>query len=340
LEEIRNFRSQHEQLSTVISRVLRPLGGPTGFNGITDGNADPMKQVEIAYDSVKDLDCLDTTKDGNAAWEAAMQRYRDQIGRIETQLAARLRDQLGGAKNADEMFAIFQRYNALFVRPHIRSAIREYQAKLIDRVKEDIDQLRAKYADEKNESRALILSRCIDIPPLSAKIMWIKQIEAQLTMYEKRVKDVLGEGWANHLEGRDLKREVDSFRQILNTDQLFKDWCVKIQSKEITSNGRLFATEKQQIQGRVISKLKVNYTPETIVISKEVRNLKSMGFRVPFKIVNVAHQASNTYSFAISLLESMRAYDATNDIATNRSAIGLLAANYRKSVRDLLVEVG
>ena len=48
---------------------------------------------------------------------------------------SRLRDQLGTAKNANEMFRIFSRFNALFVRPHIRGAIREYQTQLIQRVK-------------------------------------------------------------------------------------------------------------------------------------------------------------------------------------------------------------
>lgn len=154
LEELRKFRTQHEQLSTVISRVLKPVGVHSGVRMLNDGGEEAMKQVrpahstsshkeailqvDLAYDSVKEVDCLDTTKEGAVAWEEAMERYRDQISRIETQLAARLRDQLGGAKNADDMFAIFQRYNALFVRKHIRSAIREYQAKLMDRVREDI----------------------------------------------------------------------------------------------------------------------------------------------------------------------------------------------------------
>ena len=42
---------------------------------------------------------------------------------------------MGTAKNANEMFRIFSRFNALFVRPHIRGAIREYQTQLIQRVK-------------------------------------------------------------------------------------------------------------------------------------------------------------------------------------------------------------
>ena len=37
-------------------------------------------------------------------------------------------------------------------------------------------------------------------------------------------------------------------------------------------------------------RLKVNFLPEIIQLSKEVRNLKSLGFRVPLAIVNKAHQ--------------------------------------------------
>ena len=74
-----------------------------------------------------------------------MFRYEERIDRVETRIAARLRDQLGSARNANEMFRIFSRYNALFVRPHIRGAIREYQNQLIQRVKEDIEKLHTKF---------------------------------------------------------------------------------------------------------------------------------------------------------------------------------------------------
>ena len=64
---------------------------------------------------------------------------------METAIAARLRDQLGTAKSANEMFNIFSRYNALFVRPHIRGAIKEYQSQLIQKVKDDIEGLHQKF---------------------------------------------------------------------------------------------------------------------------------------------------------------------------------------------------
>ena len=64
---------------------------------------------------------------------------------METRITARLREQLGLAKNANEMFRIFSRFNALFVRPHIRGAIREYQTQLMQRVKDDIEVLHDKF---------------------------------------------------------------------------------------------------------------------------------------------------------------------------------------------------
>ncbi|VDN38628.1 unnamed protein product [Gongylonema pulchrum] len=41
----------------------------------------------------------------------------------------------------------------------------------------------------------------IDIPPVAASILWIRQIDAKLTQYMKRIEDVLGRGWENHVEG-------------------------------------------------------------------------------------------------------------------------------------------
>jgi dynein heavy chain 1 len=130
-----------------------------------------------------------------------MQHYRDQISQAENHLATRLRDQLGGAKSADEMFAIFSRYNALFVRPHIRSAIREYQTTLIDRVRSDIGELQKTFLDPQKEKIALRVAWRLDIPDFSGKIIWIRQTENQLLENMQRVQDVLGEGWANHVEG-------------------------------------------------------------------------------------------------------------------------------------------
>ena len=104
-----------------------------------------VDEVNLAYDGIKEIDCLDVSPEGTTSWEAANRRYDERIERPETRITSKLRDQLGTAKNANEIFRIFSRLNALFVRQHIRGAITEYQNKLIQRVKHDIEQLQNKF---------------------------------------------------------------------------------------------------------------------------------------------------------------------------------------------------
>ena len=107
-------------------------------------------------------------------------RYEERIDRVETRITARLRDQLGTAKNAAEMFRIFSRFNALFVRPHIRGAIREYQTQLIQRVKDDIEALHEKFKIQYPQSKAYKMSGVRDLPPVAGSIIWARQIDRQL----------------------------------------------------------------------------------------------------------------------------------------------------------------
>jgi dynein heavy chain 1 len=53
---------------------------------------------------------------------------------VEAVITAQLRDRLATAQSAAEMFRVCSKFNALFFRPRIRGAIREYQAQLIGRV--------------------------------------------------------------------------------------------------------------------------------------------------------------------------------------------------------------
>ncbi|XP_065208173.1 dynein heavy chain, cytoplasmic isoform X2 [Planococcus citri] len=371
MEHMRRFRHQHEQLRTVIVRVLRPNIGTTpdradgdqimnpGSNEQLDESAfdsadsSAIEEVNLAYENVKEVNCLDMTREGQEAWDAAVNRYEERIDRVEARITAHLRDQLGTAKNANEMFRIFSRFNALFVRPHIRGAIREYQTQLIQRVKDDIEALHEKFKIQYPLSKSFRMSQSRDLPPISSSIIWAKQIDRQLTMYLNRVEAVLGKGWENHIEGQKLKADGDSFRLKLNTQEIFDDWARNVQQRNLGVNGRIFTVESTRSRtGRGnVMKLKVNFLPEIITLSKEVRNLKNLGFRVPLAIVNKAHQANQLYPFAISLIESIRTYERTLEKLSQRSyapnasgkmedktSIIPLVAGLRKEVQSLIAE--
>ncbi|VDP20010.1 unnamed protein product [Schistosoma margrebowiei] len=356
LDQMRKFRHQHEQLRQVIVRVLRPARSAqadktkdtpaesndlSNINGVvvneSDGkilpkavgkeqplldasDANAIEEVNLAYEVLKEIDCLDVTKEGSEVWEAAVKRYDERIDRVETQIAARLRDLLGTAKNANEMFRYFSRFNALFVRPHIRGAIREYQTQLIQRVKDDIEALHAKFRIQYTSSKAYHMTKLHDLPPVAGSIIWARQIERQLNAYLRRVEDVLGKGWEHHREGQLLKADGDSFKAKLNTNELFEDWSRKVQQKQISVSGRIFniepirakvATKEGETQTITVLKLKVNFQLEVITLAKEVS----------------LHIDVRTYESACSKIEE-----------NQRQNLGLLCAGMRREVQLLIAE--
>lgn len=238
------------------------------------------------------------------------------------------------------MFRIFSRFNALFVRPHIRGAIREYQTQLIQRVKEDIEALHEHFKVQYSQSRASNVSNVRDLPPVSGSIIWAKQIDRELGLYLRRVEDVLGKSWESHIEGQKLKADGDSFRAKLNTQPIFEDWAARVQSRNLCVSGRIFLVEnvRRRQDGKTVYKLKVNFLPEIITLAKEVRNLKNLGFRVPLAIVNKAHQANQLYPFAISLIESVRTYESIIEKVLEKGDVGLLVAGMRKDIQTIIAE--
>ncbi|TGZ69850.1 hypothetical protein CRM22_003509 [Opisthorchis felineus] len=382
LDHMRKFRHQHEQLRQVIMRVLRPAqtrvthtdagkdelaGNQPGENSSAEttkgpdkisrkvqplldaSDANAIEEVNLAYEIVKEIDCLDVTKEGTDAWEAAVKRYDERIDRVETRIAARLRDLLGTAKNANEMFRYFSRFNALFVRPHIRGAIREYQTQLIQRVKDDIEALHTKFKAQYSSSEAYHMTKCRDLPPVAGSIIWARQIERQLNAYLHRVEDVLGKGWEHHRDGQLLKTEGESFKAKLNTTEVFEAWVRKVSQKQVLVSGRIFniepirariATKEGETQTVTVLKLRVNFQPEVNTLAKEVRNMKWLGFRVPLGIVNQAHQTNQLYPFAVSLIESVRTYESTciKIEEHQRQNIGLLCAGLRRDAQLFILE--
>lgn len=140
--------------------------------------------------------------------------------------------------------------------------------------------------------------------------MWTRQIERQLNALMKRIEDVLGKGWEQHVEGQKLKSDCESFRYVtrlfsalsnvsnsgylssffqwssepiiwytpynffcrlkLNTQEVFDQWSRLVQQKQLGVTGRIFGIEN--VRGRVNKslRLKVNFLPEIITLSKEV----------------------------------------------------------------------
>ena len=218
--------------------------------------------------------------------------------------------------------------------------MQEYQARLIDSVKEDIRKLRQKFTANFRNSEAYHMSQMRDLPSVSSAIIWARQIELQLLTYMKRVEDVLGKGWESYAEGHKLQVESISFRAKLDTRPLYDAWAAEMTRRaNLTINGPLFDVIRARAtannaQGQL--QLAVQFDPQVIALFKEVRGLIWLGFPVPLTISHRAKDAKRVYPHAVSLMESVRIYSQTMDAIDQNDDVAILCASYRNHAQQMI----
>eukprot|EP00124_Ichthyophonus_hoferi_P005428 Ihof_evm1s783 gene=Ihof_evmTU1s783 len=324
LEKLQEFRRQHMELRAVVMKILKKE-----TSNMADTTA--LEEINEAYERMINIDLLDTSDEGFDAFDTALKAYNARIDRVEAEITANLRDQLATARNANEMFRIFGKFNALFVRPRVRGAIQEYQSQLISRVKEDINALQEAFKVQYHNTQAARMSELRDFPPTAGRIIWYRQIERQLATYMKRVSVVLGGGWESHPEGKRLKEQGDSFQAHINTQKLFDEWVGQAEGRQVQTAGHIFT-----IDGKRQLRLSLNFDPQTIMLFKETRNLEWLGFRVPFGLKQMATVVANMYPTAVYLNESIRTYTQTCAKVTN--VVEPLVAELHRQIHTTISE--
>ncbi|OXV07592.1 hypothetical protein Egran_04643, partial [Elaphomyces granulatus] len=350
LKYINTFRVNHEQLQRTIVNVLGPksfssgaatVGVGPGADGAVIveeiGDVDAVEEVSQAYAALKDVDVLDVSPEGTQIWIQAEIAYNERTSRVENSIIARLRDRLATAKNANEMFRVFSKFNALLVRPKIRGAISEYQTVLIENVKQDISALHERFKQQYGHSEAHAMAQLRDLPPVSGAIVWARQIERQLNGYMRKVEDVLGSDWHMHAEGQKLQAESNMFRKKLDTRPVFESWLHDVQRRRITISGRLFNIVRNRAAGNSLE-LNVNFDAQVIALFKEVRNLIWLNFQVPHAVSNISKEAKRVYPYAISLMESVRTLLQTTRAIVSMTDVAILLSGYQNDVQAMILK--
>ncbi|KAJ5952209.1 Dynein heavy chain domain-2 [Penicillium vulpinum] len=348
VQYVDTFRVNHEQLQKTIINVLGPNSSSSTENGagvdadgavIVEeiGDVDAVEEVAHAYAALKNVDVLDVSQHGSLTWEQAEIAYSERTSRVENSIIARLRDRLATARNANEMFRVFSKFNALLVRPKIRGAIGEYQTQLIDNVKRDISALHERFKQQYGNSEAHAMAQLRDLPPVSGAIIWTRQIEHQLNGYMRKVENVLGENWHLHAEGQKLQNEGNLFRKKLDTRPVFESWLWDVQKRHFTISGRLFNVVRNRSAGNVLE-LAVNFDAQIIALFKEVRNLIWLNFQVPHAVSNISKEAKRVYPYAISLMESVRTLLQTNRAIGSMTDVNMLLNGYMNDVQIMVAK--
>ncbi|KAJ4149826.1 dynein heavy chain [Fusarium falciforme] len=328
IKYVSTFRDNHEQLQRTIINVLGPqatipgVTETTGSNGIVMeemGDVDAVEEVKQAWEALHNVDLLDVTDQGKERWVRAENLYNERTTRVENSIIARLRDRLATAKTANEMFRVFSKFNALFVRPKIRGAIQEYQNQLMDHVKQAINGLHERFKQQYGHSETHAMAQLRDLPPVSGAIIWARQIEFQLDGYMRKVEAVLGPDWTMHTEGHKLQEESELFKQKLDTARIYEAWIADVGRRKISISGQLFEIARVRSAGGILE-LTVNFDPQVITLFKETRNLTWQSYSVPHAVTTVSKDAKRVYPYAtlrqISVMgeESVLLYGYRNDV--------------------------
>ncbi len=317
------FRSHHHKLQDVIKKVLTQQK-----DDVEDA---ATKAIEQAYNIFLGFDVLDI-KD-NESWENARNKYDAKIDKIETEIAKQLKDKLASANNANEMFKVFNKFNALFIRPKIRAAIQEYQTRLLETVRKDIEGLKEKFLSDKQTS--ITMGKLRDIPQISGKIIWVRQIERKLAVYMDRVKDVLGPTWDQHTEGKNLKDLGEKFKKHLNMQERVEAWQKEVSAPTFV-DVQMSSPVFEVVQKKDRMELVVNFDEKVTTLFKEVRNLTQLGFKMTYMVKKKAESAKNIYPKAVSLQEILKTFYQTNLMIDER--VGKLVAKIRSEMQNILRE--
>ncbi|MCJ1268673.1 hypothetical protein MMC22_008561 [Lobaria immixta] len=347
LDYINTFRTNHEQLQRTIVDVLgsknlsaasiNDINGDQAVPVEEIGDVDAVEEVSQAYAALKDVDVLDVSEEGTEIWVQAEITYNERTSRVENSIIARLKDRLATAKTANEMFRVFSKFNALFVRPKIRSAISGYQSQLIENVKHDIAALHERFKQQYGHSEAHAMAQLRDLPPVAGAIIWARQIEKQLDGYMKKVEDVLGQEWNLHAEGEKLQAQSAMFRKKLDTRPIFESWLHDVTRRKPTISGRLFGIAKNRALENSLE-LTINFDPQAIALFKEVRNMIWLNYQVPHAINSVSKEAKRVYPYAVSLMESVRSLAQTNRIIESMAKASILLNGYQNDVQTLILK--
>lgn len=313
LDQIHEFRSGHDQLKDVVTKVLQD-DEETYKDAIGQVESPPRKIFAV-------IDALDLSPGGSKAMQSALEEYDLQMDAMEEKLARLLRDKLTACQDAESMFRVFARFSLLLTRTRVRAAVKEFQIQLISTVGEAVEKLQSKFTHKYELSSSAHISRLRGIPPVAGKILWAKQLERQVHLLMERMGNVLGPNWGQQLEGRQLRKSGDELLAKLDARSFFRQWVTEWE-KDITADASSPLSSYPvviQTDGRGnILMAQVNFDSKTELLFTEIKYLKWLGFGsdIPRTLSMVSQESLERYPFAVTIKTALRSYQAIRVLIT------------------------
>lgn len=189
-----------------------------------------IDDIDNAFDHFREIDILNCSKEGSIVFNATKAKYEAEVDVVEKTIINKIRERLGAAANASEMFRVFKKFSSLLKRPQVKSAIIEYQKTMVKSFKDDLNELREKMGSGYTESGSNLIAEFYDIPDLTGSSIWNQEINRKLKSNIENIKSVMGDEWFKTKDGRKIS-EYDEF-----FTKKFKEGTEKINAFKDTQN--------------------------------------------------------------------------------------------------------
>lgn len=321
LNDIVVFRRHHQKLKDTLLELLSAQG--SAFGGSADQNPlsalgieqnsglDALqslakKDLQQAYACVANINILDLSAVGLETWEAGKQDYNNKVDASETLLIKQLREQLSGCGNTLEMFRILGRYNPLFFRPRIRSAVEEYQSILLDKVQSDFQLLQLRYQNPYQRSAASQFSCLRDIPNIGGMLVWSHLLQERIQSIYLKLEDIFGPNWEFESQGHKVKTDGDHITSKIHPNQIVDFWLQQRKDDKMNYDLNRPVLGIVRSGNTSSSAFVLASTIDSGILSlfKDLRIIQSYAYRVPYSVKVLADELKLLYPY-ISHLNSL-----------------------------------
>lgn len=279
--------------------------------------------IRSAFESLRHMDVLDVSDQGQAALGAAEAQYNERVAQVESRLIARLQQGLERSRTARERLRILAHYNRLFVRPRVRAAVQEYQTVLLQSVRADLETLRARFQVGYRDSDAHMAAQLRHQPDIVGAIVWLGEMEHQLRVYRQRVEAALGPGWVDHVEGQRLWAESEAFLQQLDARPLVHAWTQEMGRRAVVPHGGVLRVVRRP-DGT--PQLRASFEAHALALADEAHALTMLGLAIPQALASTAQDVRRMSPYALALDGTLHTFDKVRaDLAAHPFTAPLLA---------------
>ncbi|KAE9420714.1 hypothetical protein Angca_008064, partial [Angiostrongylus cantonensis] len=201
--------------------------------------------------------------------------------------------------------ADLEKYKSFLCREKIKEKLQPERETLLA-------QLSGKLLDKDKEIEKRITTfseRGRFLTEIAAKVVWIRQQINKLENMQSLCSALLDDLASYPSFNRRMTSFMDKLKQA--EQESYDEWCREtIQSIDDTTDsialetrGRIMVLEKKN------GTLNVNYSDRLLKLLKEVRQLSSLGLKIPSKIVNCVNQGEKFYRFGVLLKQIAHFYN-------------------------------